>query len=337
MCSNCAKASLNCDFHNKNRRVNLTKQLVQDFSQLSDRLESIDNTISQLSRRLDRGSHVRSRHDSLNEDSAHLGLDDKDIGSDDDGEDSGLSSRLHRPGSSTGEYPSGYTTPRVHSVDQSGSECYFGPTSVPNLVSTSRAVVKEVLGSGSGNTSAASSRRQSLSGTSLSSASCRQTWSPEVPADFRVSNREALGALQELDDAFPYPGVCDTISVIGDGKPVSTPPQAFVETAVELYLAQDHYVMPIFDKDRLRQAVKEHYTNPVSSTADAWNLCFNNIVVLTMGSKLRASRMLRTQRCDLDDDIFASFLTNSRRAFDSISDYNEAKLVNVQALLTLVS
>ncbi|QIW98400.1 hypothetical protein AMS68_003918 [Peltaster fructicola] len=56
VCSNCVKSGLACDFTTKTKRVNHTKQLANDFSQLSGRLERIDDTLARINARLDQRS-----------------------------------------------------------------------------------------------------------------------------------------------------------------------------------------------------------------------------------------------------------------------------------------
>lgn len=205
---------------------------------------------------------------------------------------------------------------------QDGSETYHGPTAGRSLFQQTRTFVEDIL----------DSTKEEVDDDDTSD-------DEYIVLKSAIANNPTLRTeLRKTIDAFPYATLCAGANTSSDGRLVSRPPQSFVESSMDFYLEEINTVLPLFDEKHLRAAVKEQYgLQQKTATSDAWSLCFNNIIVLVMGTKLKTALSMNVRRKDLEDDIFLPFLSNSYRAFNSLDNYSAPRLINVQALITLVS
>lgn len=127
-----------------------------------------------------------------------------------------------------------------------------------------------------------------------------------------------------------YSSICD------DGVPLALPPRSLLEIFLETYLTDLNPVLPIFDKKDLLAAISAQYS-PNSSMDPAWAACFNNIILETLTAKTGAdSKPGSTLRNTMDDGLLMSFLMNAQRCYANFDRLLKPRLVNVQALLTMV-
>ncbi|KAI9835135.1 MAG: hypothetical protein M1819_002504 [Sarea resinae] len=145
-----------------------------------------------------------------------------------------------------------------------------------------------------------------------------------------------LSELRSKIEAFPFKQDCGEPVFCGDGKAVELPPRSFVDSSIDSFLAEINLYTPIFEDARLREAIEMRYSGLSVGNAEAWNLCFNNIILLVM---CLSSRVTRYNSSDfaggIEDDIVQSFLKTSHRALQKLDSFSSPSLVHVQALCTL--
>lgn len=296
-CFNCTKAGVSCGFSNRGKRVNQTRQLLDDFSGLGSRLDSIDQSIAKISRRLSSADQTspsasfESEVDDLDRFYTRLELD---------------SSEQYATDSQQGEI--------LHVIhqkfDSREGEQEYGSTAARCLIESSRRALGDMLG-------ACQVKPSGLVSTFLSK-----------DASFRTE-------LKELYDAFPFRESCREPDFGSDGKSVSSPPRSFIHTVIEGFLSHVNTTRPIFQESKLNLAIEHTDSGHVSESTEARSLCFSNIILLMLGLKSRLARRSHCEVNGMDDDLKMSFWKNSRRAFGHLENYLEPRLINVQALATL--
>ena len=207
----------------------------------------------------------------------------------------------------------GEVSPGIHQrLNDCGGEQYYGSTSSLSLIVSSRRGLGKLLGAnqakGNGPVTALATKVTSL-----------------------------RTELQSLYDSFPFVNSCREPDFSSDGKAVSSPPRSFIPTVIDCFLSNINTTRPIFQESRLRSAIEHNDSGQVSESTEGRHLCFSNIILLTLGLKSRLARRNNSNSNGMDDDILMSFWRNSRRAFSHLNTYLEPRLVNVQALATLVS
>lgn len=152
-----------------------------------------------------------------------------------------------------------------------------------------------------------------------------------------ANNLSIRSELQDKYDSFPFEGKCRGPEFSGDGSPIASPPRPLLEASIDCFLNEINLDVPIFQEARLREAIQDHYSKDITETDEALSLCFNNIILLTLGLKSRLSRLNRPSIYGMEDELMLSFLKNAHRAFQKFDRYFKPRLVNAQALVTLVS
>ena len=144
--------------------------------------------------------------------------------------------------------------------------------------------------------------------------------------------------LRNLYDSFPFVEGAPEPDFSSDGKAVSGTPRSFIHTVViDSFLSNINTARPVSQESRLKLAIEQMDSGQVDESPNARNLCFSNIILLTLGLKSRLPRRDNSNGNGMDDDLLTSFWKNSRRAFSHLNTYLEPRLINVQALATLVS
>lgn len=145
-------------------------------------------------------------------------------------------------------------------------------------------------------------------------------------------------ALQTQYDAYPFKATCREPEFGSDGNAIARPPLSLLEASVDCFFKEINSSVPVFHEPHFRHAIQVQYAKQVvpDDTDSAWNLCFNNIIVLTLGLKSRLARLKHGGYIDgMDDDLLSSFLKNSRRAFQNLDAYTVPRLLHAQALMSL--
>lgn len=127
-----------------------------------------------------------------------------------------------------------------------------------------------------------------------------------------------------------------------DGQPLTLPPRELLDAFVELYFNQINWMLPLFHKDTFSENVRRSYEQGPDAS-DAWILCFNGIVLLILNiralgsSKKAVHRTSTTAEDTIEADLIKPFHANFRRGLNQLQSLLEPSLVNVQALILMVS
>ena len=199
-----------------------------------------------------------------------------------------------------------------HGFHNHKSEQYYGCTSALCLIQSSRRGLEKILG--------------------ISQVKGDRPVTALVARD--ISWRTEL---QNLYDSFPFVDGFTEPDFSSDGKAVPGPPRSFIHTVIDSFLSNINTARPVFQESRLKLAIEHNDSGQVDASLNARNLCFSNIILLTLGLKSRLARRDHSNGNGMDDDLLMSFWKNSRRAFSHLDTYLEPRLINVQALATLVS
>ena len=192
------------------------------------------------------------------------------------------------------------------------SEQYYGSTSALCLVQSSRRGLEKILG--------------------------MDQVKENGPVNALVASDVSLRTeLRNLYDSVPFVDGGLEPDFSSDGKAVSGPPRSFIHTVIDNFLSNINAARPVFQESRLKSAIEHNDSGQLDESPNARNLCFSNIILLTLGLKSRLARRDHSNDNGMDDDLLMSFWRNSRRAFGHLDTYLEPRLINVQALATLVS
>lgn len=132
------------------------------------------------------------------------------------------------------------------------------------------------------------------------------------------------------------------IDQLSDGQPLILPPRELLDAFVEIYFNQINGMLPLFHKDTFSENVRRSYEQGPDAS-DAWILCFNGIVLLILNiralgsSKKATGRASATAEGAVEADLIKPFHANFRRGLNRLQSLLEPSLVNVQALILMVS
>lgn len=124
----------------------------------------------------------------------------------------------------------------------------------------------------------------------------------------------------------------------------TAPPSAILNAMIEPYFATVNPHFPIWTKQQIQEmaATLEQSTSPERDAATM--ICCNNLILMTLTANSLHSRWgkplqtkHRRRHLSIDSDITAGFLMNAKRAIKHAELLLSPCLVNVQALLSLVS
>ena len=138
--------------------------------------------------------------------------------------------------------------------------------------------------------------------------------------------------------------VDDRLDLSSDGLPLTLPPKGLLDALIEPYFSQINCILPIFRKDKVCEAVRKEYEAGPHKTHGAWLLCFNNMIVQTLEARSFSSQTLSSTddrsssaySSAMEVELLRPFLVNSRRGLEKLERFLEPKLVNVQALISMV-
>jgi hypothetical protein len=114
----------------------------------------------------------------------------------------------------------------------------------------------------------------------------------------------------------------------GPDETICLPPKQFLSVMLDTFLNQADYSTDIFCHQTIYEAVERVYREPSSPGSESWALCFNLIILLTLGAE---------QRVRGDDPFVRPILQAAHIAARKPSFFMSLRLVNVQALALLVS
>ena len=138
--------------------------------------------------------------------------------------------------------------------------------------------------------------------------------------------------------------VDDRLDLSSDGLPVTLPPKGLLDALIEPYFSQINCILPVFRKEKVCEAVRKEYEAGAHRTNGAWLLCFNNMIVQTLEARSFSSqtqsstddRSNSAYSSAMEVELLRPFLVNSRRGLEKLERFLEPKLVNVQALISMV-
>jgi hypothetical protein len=128
-----------------------------------------------------------------------------------------------------------------------------------------------------------------------------------------------------------------------DPLPPTTPPLAILNAMIEPYFASVNPHFPIWQKEEFICMVTMLRQSPSSERDLASVICCNNLIIMAMSADSLCSNRGEsmqnrqgTKVSSMNFDLIAGFLTNAERAIQNIDQLVSPRLINVQALLSLV-
>lgn len=127
-----------------------------------------------------------------------------------------------------------------------------------------------------------------------------------------------------------------------DGKSLVLPPKKLLDAAIGIYFDEINRMLPLFDRDTFHENVCRSY-EPGQEAENAWILCFNGIILITLNTRALGSSNAVPDRENVqtDDsekaDFIKNFHANFKRGLNKPQSLLEPSLANVQALLLMVS
>ncbi|KAK8054549.1 C6 transcription factor [Apiospora phragmitis] len=307
-CGNCKKSGVECSSNLSGKRVNHTKQLRDDFSVVLTRLDHVDTTLAALTSFIQQvaarpvcSSHANSQFSSHANDPVPLPtpvLLDLDQPDTPESADNPTSENPPFDTCESDEAANAFTDTQHH------LPCYARQP-VPLLESDEHG---ECHGHGGGET-------------------------PFIT--FALQDPHVRATLQRKVDEFPFRSRRPEAAVVGDLKPITTPPRLLCNLFIEGYLQHINPRTPIFDDAELHSAIEAHYREEHPKEDSAWALIINNVVLLELGLEIQATRAPHSHSRGMNDDILPSFLRNCDRAIGNLNTFMVPNLANVQALMTL--
>ena len=115
--------------------------------------------------------------------------------------------------------------------------------------------------------------------------------------------------LRNLYDSFPFVEGAPEPDFSSDGKAVSGTPRSFIHTVViDSFLSNINTARPVSQESRLKLAIEQMDSGQVDESLNTRNLCFSNIILLTLGLKSRLPRRDNSNGNGMDDDLLMSSL-----------------------------
>ena len=209
----------------------------------------------------------------------------------------------------------------------------FGPAkgrnSAPDLKSIVPVFDKQYYGSSS-LTSLIGKICSSLQDCVRSDEDCCMNDGSESSAD--GSLQECMTMMEGMEKSLEMERRLDQSS---DGQPLTLPPRELLDAFVEIYFNQINWMLPLFHKDTFSENVRRSYELG-RDASDAWILCFNGIVLLILNIRALGSSKKAADDA-MEADLIKPFHANFRRGLNEMQSLLEPSLVNVQALILMVS
>ncbi|KOC13248.1 C6 transcription factor [Aspergillus flavus AF70] len=310
-CSNCRRADVECDFATTPKRVDRTKQLLNDFSGVVARLDRVDNSLAKLSEQLQQQQPCRCSHSPV----------PSQVDNPWGASEPAAIYTTYTPKSSTScrsphlmevdgsedcdpEIPNG----DLVDFDQGGQRLLDYPAALSLFKNLQRQITRWLT-------------KDVPQGSELWQVIAQQP-------GFKASLEYQL-------EQFPFGGLCHEPVIVSDHRPISTPPRYLLELSLDGFLRHINIHTPIFDDSSLGKAIDTHYQSLSAGTGDAWALTFTNIIILTVALDARVARATASHLVSMNDDMLPSFLKNCDRALADLNRFTAPCLINVQVLLTL--
>ncbi|KAI8272609.1 hypothetical protein K4K56_002301 [Colletotrichum sp. SAR 10_98] len=128
-----------------------------------------------------------------------------------------------------------------------------------------------------------------------------------------------------------------------DASAIKAPPMLIVEALIEPYFESINSRLPIFTREGFRRLMDASRSEANPAYNRPFAICANNMVLLTLSAKALHSQAKSTSPSNLepiaesiDVELIQSFIGNANRAMVQVEQLLSPRLVNVQALLSLV-
>ena len=159
-----------------------------------------------------------------------------------------------------------------------------------------------------------------------------------------IPNQSLTGFVTTIENISKYSVVDDRLDFSSDGLPLALPPKGLLDALIEPYFSEISCILPIFRKEKVCEAIRKEYEANTHKTNGAWLLCFNNMIVQTLEARSLSSQTrsstddwsIRAYSSAIEVELLRPFLVNSKRGLDRLERFLEPKLVNVQALISMV-
>ena len=271
---------------------------IHNLKEMKSRLDDIDHSILQVKTTVDDATTISS---SFNQDASSIAVYMMESAS--------CSSRHHNPNDS----PSRATT------FQLVNDQYYGASSIASLFSE----IEELL-------------EARLTDRKIATGLEAGTEGSAIPTE---GVQECQLALRNMAKILLYH---DSLDLIGEELPPTLPPQRVLEATIEIYSSQVSSMLPFIRKSTLCEQFRRIYSIGPNQADIAWVLCFNNIVLQTLGTdNIQGSNQAEDNRVPLGEsperELLQPLLTNYQRGLRKLDRLLKPVLVNVQALLLMVS
>ena len=203
---------------------------------------------------------------------------------------------------------------RPHS-SSTGNEGYYGTSSIASIFGEIEALLEARL-----------TARKITPGTE----------GPTIPTD---GIQECHLAVHNMAKTLLYN---DSLDFPGEDLPPTLPPQRVLEASIESYFNQVSSMLPTFRKNTLSERFRRIYGTGPNQADIAWVICFNNIILLTLSpDTVQGSSQSEDNHVPVGEsaerELLQPLLANYRRGLKKLDRLLKPELVNVQALLLMVS
>ena len=161
---------------------------------------------------------------------------------------------------------------------------------------------------------------------------------PAVTDEFQPTNRHPRPVVNDLTKIL-LDRICleaeieDSVDLHADPKPIRLPPQQFLSMIQAQFFQQADHATDLFVQSSFWSNVERIYSRPFTPADEAWAICFNTIILLTIGPEVSRQH----NDIHIGSQFVRPFLSTVRSVLSNPRVFMVAKLVNVQALALLVS
>ena len=161
---------------------------------------------------------------------------------------------------------------------------------------------------------------------------------PAVTDEPQPTNRHPRPVVNDLTK-FLLDRICleaeveDSVDLYADPKPIRLPPKQSLLMIQAPFFQQADHATDLFVQSSFWSNVERVYSRPFTPADEAWAICFNTIILLTIGPEV--SR--QNNDIQIGSQFVRPFLSTVRSLPHNPRVFMAAKLVNVQALALLVS
>lgn len=204
-------------------------------------------------------------------------------------------------------------------------ERFYGALSTYSLLIQSRKLVERLL-----NSDRPQSPKQGLTRVNSMRSSPTSPGSINGPPS-------VVAELRRKYDSFSGTSKFKEHFEVGDDRPLELPPRQELEDAIEIFLSEHTLEPPIFHKQTITNAVSEQYDADRSKVDESWVLCFSAIILRSSALKSRSFRANTFATPSVDEKVLSLLFANANTALRQMERFCALRMVNVQALLLLVS